>query len=513
MNQYLEQPEMQQSSLRDILTVLFRQKYKILIFFLTVVVVVTVGTFLQPETYQSDAKILIRLGRESVTLEPTADVGKVMHVAQSREQEMNSELEILKSRDVVRGVVDSLGADYVLTQGGTKERSTSFTDKVKSFLKSGLQSLLAAGGTEQGNGAEMSDTEKAVKALKNGLSFEAYKESSILALSFKAEDPDFARTVVSAVIQEFKEKHIEARSVSGSYEFFVEQIDRVESELKQTEKQLQQIKQESNVASLEKQRDILIERIDELKTEIATQKSEREATRSEVLHLREILTDIPAMVENERVSGNQHMRTELYKLQLKEQDLLSKYSEDNIRVREIRRQIDSARALLEKDPQVTLRRNTTHQELSSRLLREQARFASLQSRISSLESELKETREELDHINSLEYKLEELQRSRQVQKNNYQKYADNLEQARIDQELRNQKISNISIVQGATMPVDPVGPNKPLNFILSLFIGGLGGLAVAFVSEYFDHTIKTPEDIEEKLDLRVLSSIPEREAA
>lgn len=63
---------MPEQSIRDVYFVLFRHKWKIILFFLAVVVTVTLGTFLAPEIYRSDAKVLVRVGRESVSLDPTA---------------------------------------------------------------------------------------------------------------------------------------------------------------------------------------------------------------------------------------------------------------------------------------------------------------------------------------------------------------------------------------------------------------------------------------------------------
>ena len=70
---------------------------------------VTLGTFLVAEIYKSEARLLVRIGRESVSLDPTATTGQVISVGQSRESEINSELEILKSRELAQKVVDAIG--------------------------------------------------------------------------------------------------------------------------------------------------------------------------------------------------------------------------------------------------------------------------------------------------------------------------------------------------------------------------------------------------------------------
>ena len=101
-------------ALRDVYYVLFRHKLKVIIFFIVVFVTVTLGTFLASEIYRSDAKVLVRLGRESVSLDPTATTGPVISVGQQRENEIKSELEILNSKELVEKVVDAIGPEAFL---------------------------------------------------------------------------------------------------------------------------------------------------------------------------------------------------------------------------------------------------------------------------------------------------------------------------------------------------------------------------------------------------------------
>lgn len=98
-----------QATIRDFYYVLFRQKRKIILFFCTVMVVVILGTFLLPKTYQSEAKLLVRLGRENVSLPPTAATGQMLNISQTRENEIKTEMEILTSRGLAEKVVDAIG--------------------------------------------------------------------------------------------------------------------------------------------------------------------------------------------------------------------------------------------------------------------------------------------------------------------------------------------------------------------------------------------------------------------
>jgi len=58
------------------------------------------------------------------------------------------------------------------------------------------------------------------------------------------------------------------------------------------------------------------------------------------------------------------------------------------------------------------------------------------------------------------------------------------------------------------VPIKPIKPRKLLNIILAILLGGIGGLGLAFFSEYMDHSLKTPEEVESRLQLPHLISIP-----
>jgi capsular exopolysaccharide synthesis family protein len=68
--------------------------------------------------------------------------------------------------------------------------------------------------------------------------------------------------------------------------------------------------------------------------------------------------------------------------------------------------------------------------------------------------------------------------------------------------------NNVSIIDRATRPVDPVSPNIPLNLALALLAGvGLAGLFVFGREQFFD-MLRTPDDVSRKLSLPLLGASP-----
>ena len=56
----------------------------------------------------------VRLGRESVSLDPTAFTGQTVQVGMQRENEIKTELDILRSRSLAERVVESVGSETIL---------------------------------------------------------------------------------------------------------------------------------------------------------------------------------------------------------------------------------------------------------------------------------------------------------------------------------------------------------------------------------------------------------------
>src|SRR4051812_28860520 len=102
--------------LREVLRAVFRHKGKAALFFLAVVAATLLIAFVSPRAYRSQAKLFVRLGRENATLDPTATFGQTPVVAmpQSRENEINTAVEILKSPVLLEKVIDAVGPRAIL---------------------------------------------------------------------------------------------------------------------------------------------------------------------------------------------------------------------------------------------------------------------------------------------------------------------------------------------------------------------------------------------------------------
>lgn len=485
-------------SMRDLYYVFFRHKLKMFLFFCAVVAVVAVGTYYSAEIYLSEAELMVRLGRETVSLDPTATTGQVITtIGMTREGEINTELEIIRSREIAEKVVDSIGQE-------------AFMPAVEAPRK---QSLLEQWGLSK----PISNRDAVMLSVMKNLNVEVQKDSWIIRVSYEAKSPKLAQTVLSKVVECYLEKHINVHRTPGSYQFFVRQSDHLRSNLANAENELRGLKNSTGIFSQEEQQKIMLGRVGTLQAEIDSRESELASSKAKVEELQKKIANTPELVVTEATVGFSNaaadaMRARLYELQLTEQDLVSKFEPESRQVQDVRKQIAAAQALLDKENQarstLTKGLNTTYQDLQSSLLAEQANFSSLQARVDTLKKRLADAQAQLKTLNDNGLKITVLTREIGIQEANYRKYSDHLEEARIDDALETGKISNINVVQAATLPIKPIRPKKVLNLLLGFLVGIFGGIACAFFSEYLDHSIKTPDEVEERLRLPTIACIP-----
>lgn len=459
-------------------------------FLLLITFITVIATFCSAKVYQSTAEIMVRLGRENVTLDPTATTGQVVNIDQTRENIVRSEIEILRSQALAEKVVDSIGHEAILKTAG-------FLDKLR-------DADIFWGNTS----AARRERAKAIHMLDRGLQIDGRKNSSIISISYKSTSPELAHQVVSRLVDYYLEKHISVHRTIGSEEFFVKQVTLLRSKLAEAEESLRDLKNKSGIAIVSEQRSILLNRIGALQKDLEATMAELSAAQARVQHMQKILAGLPNTLLRVKVTGYagnpvDYLQQRLTDLELKEQDMQSKFRQEEPLVDELRRQIGEVRSMLKKE-------GATNSQISDlTLLTERAKIEELQAKASVLREDLEAAKSELSQINKTELEITRLTREIEILAANYRNYSEKMEQARIDRSLEMGKISNISIVQPAIHPVKPVRPRPLINIALGIVLGLLGATGTAFFFEHIDHTFKKPEEIERILKLPALSAIPD----
>lgn len=487
-----------------------------MLFFFTVTLSVLCGTFLISETYTSDAKLMVRLGKESVSLDPTATTGQVANVEPGFENEINSELSILESRDLAEKVVDIFGPDIFLNGSPPSDTDTPRV-KFRRFIKNSIKWPFVKLSQLHGKGGERlmaaGKRDAAILIVMNDLRVQTEKDSNIISITFQADNPKLARNVLTTLIDLYLDKHINAYRTRGSFEFFSKQHGILKATLTRTEQKLTNMKKQ---LGLMPSRDILLEQTATIEGELNKTESDLAASSANITVFTRKLGHIPqTLVASESTgmpnSARDVLVQRLNDLTLKEHELLSTFLEQSIPVIEIRKQIAEAKSLLAKtnaSRQVTTSINVSYQQIQVTLIKEEALSSALEAKEAILRKQLADAAEQLKRVTDIESQMAMLQRELDIQDAGYRKYSQSMEQARIDNALQLDKISNISLIQPPTYELIPVRPRKLLNIAMGLFVSIFGGICLAYLAEFIEHTFNRPEDVEECLHVPTLATLP-----
>jgi uncharacterized protein involved in exopolysaccharide biosynthesis len=493
--------ELPRTSMRDFLRVLFKRRTQILLFFAATFVTVAVATFTAKPTYQAVAQILVKLGRENIYMPTSGSSRPVINF--NREEQINSEIEILKSRSLAMEVLNELGPEVIyedIAEGAGGLRAAILPSKKQS---------------------SRTPAEKALPRMQKALEVQGIKKSNVIEVSFKHNDPETAAMVINKLSNSFLDRHLSVHKTPQSYAFFQQQSEFLKTKLNEAEARLQGLKKQYDVTALDEQQSILLNQTAELRTALNETLSQAVEVENRIQELQQQLAAVPRTIpQGEEIDHNPYLintlEARLVELQLKEKDLLVKYTEESRLVTNVRDEIRIVKQKLSDNEKKKYGKtrtgvNPTYQQMQQDLLRSKADYRALMAKSKTQRVQLADYKKELDQLNRVETAYNQLQQEVDMDRQNYQLYLTKFEESRISDAMDSEKIAGVSLIEPAQVPLKPISPKKRLNLVLALLLGAMGGIGLAFFLEFLDDSLGEIDDVEEQLQLPVLGVLPELE--
>lgn len=479
-NEY-ETPQLDTTKLRYV-HALFKNKRSVLSVFLVAALSAFTFSLLNKPEYEARSTVLVKMGREYLMRPELGDrVPPTMSINQ--EGIISSELQILSSKELRDRVVRELKVARIYPE------------------------LLTT--------AKISADEVAVSRLEKALKFSKVKNSNVIEITFTHEDPVIAAQVVNALVDRFREKHLQVFREPQSL-FLQQQLEKYTEKLVASEDALEGFKRANDVFSLEEQRSLLLRQKMDLDAELKANWNTTRELKKKVAVLKKQLSAVYKSRESytlpESNNNIQDAKAKLLALLLEEQQLLRKYTPSNKLVINSKNEIEIVKKFineLENEARTKARTgNQIYLDLYRETLMSEASLNSVVAKTASLENQLAEVDRSLRDINRSEQKLEDLRREKLMNEKNYQVYLEKVEESRMLDEMNRQKLANISVIQAATVPVKPISPTRGRVVMMGVLCGVFLALGVAFALEKTDRTFSTPEKVEKVLGTPVLVSIP-----
>jgi uncharacterized protein involved in exopolysaccharide biosynthesis len=479
--------EIQHGNLRDILTVLMKYKRRILIVFWGTVVTVAIGSFLMKPIYESQATLMVKMGREHMYRPEVGSTGPAISYDQNRI--MESEIQILSSRDLTEGVLIKLGAESL------------YPDIADSPPKN------------------MTLLEAAIEEMQQNLSFTTVKDSNVIKIKFQHPSAEASAQVVNQLTELLMEKHLKIFS-NPQASFLAKQASVYQEKLEASQLHLQKFKRRNGLSSLKEETQLLLEQRRDLDSSLKNAQHQKQGLLSKVESLKKQIVDIPRQISLASVAERQGvidgLKTNLLELRLKEQNLSTKFKDTSRLITDIRNEITTVAKFLHEQEsnltdKVTTGKNPVYQEVEIGILRTESELSSLTTQIEEIKSQVQQLDLKLSKLDQLEKELGGLQLKVDSDQSNYRMYLAKVEEAEVSERMDQLKMANLRIIQPASIPTKPVKPKKALNILLGLIVGLIGGITSAFLSAYMQEGYSRPEEVSRDLGVPVLVSIRYKE--
>jgi succinoglycan biosynthesis transport protein ExoP len=496
-----------QISLRDILIVVFKRRRFIGIFAISVVSLVVSTVLLLPRKFEVTAILHVNRSRAEVAMAPT-DSSQL--IVSGSEQDLNAEIEVLKSRTLTQEV-----AERVFPLEAELRRKTR-VDRVFDFV----WSLVSP--------ASKSDVDELVLELQRDVQIRANTNSNAIWISYETGDPEWATHVVRTLTETYLERRTEAFQSSQAVSFFEEQMKEAEVRLAALEEKLEGFAEGSSITivrgpqgtdSLGPQKALLMESLSRMENELGNAEVELQEQQQQLISLRSRLAEeperIPTASRNNITAASEEIEVALSELRLRRDELLQDFREDSRYVRDIDQQILLAEERLDRANSAASGVNRTesnpaYTQLKSELMRVETDLEGTRARVDTLRNQVRVNRQELAALNASAFEFDALRRNALAAEEDYLLYRKKFEEARISSAMDQEKIINVTVAQPALMPLRPVRRGIVRKFMLALFVGVFGGFAIAFaIDQYVDRSFTTAEDIERRLGIPHLASIPD----
>jgi len=470
----------------------FRRWKLILGAYLGIVLMAVFGIFVIPPTYRAAGKILFTTDRAEIST--SADRGtELVRTSQVSESEMNSQLQILRSRELVDGVLSDMQAP--------KEPDDAVP--ADSWLGRVMHApvTLARNAYKRLHGLDNLQNDDLLywrsRGVVDHLETINEKPSNIVEIGFSSSDPAWAKDFVNRLMQAYVEHHAQMQQISEAQEFFTSQSELLRQKLNTSEGELQKARERAG--SLAGQQAEVHERLNEFNADLSRARIARGEQEQRVSYLEQTLRS----AKDGRVAT-----PELLELEAKRADLIGKYKPDSERVKAMDSQIDRLRKAISGYDTVTA--GAGGDPTGTDLVSARAALAALKGREDALAKTAEQYRKQAEFLDSQSFDLARLERQVKLDEETYTSYVRSAEQSRLSNAMEQSKLLRLRIIEPAELPQQAVAPKKGQILLFALVGGLLLSLGLGLARDHFDTTLKSSADVRRYANLDTLVTLPDR---
>ncbi len=401
---------------------------------------------------------------------------------------LETQYQLLRSRALAERVADDLDMDAAAL---AQLSAPGWLDRLKGLVRPTPKE--AAPATAVADADPKATLRTVTGVVQGGLRINPVPNTRLVQISFDSPAPAFSARVANAVAEGFIASGLERRFGANSYAktYLEDQIKTTKARLEQSERQLVAFAQKENLVSSSEGESLAGQNLTALNGALAAAQDQRiraqarwnqaQAARGAALPADMLASSIIRALQQQRAD-----------LQGQYQQKLQVFKADYPEMQQLKGQLDDL------DKQIGAELGNIRASVKAEYDAAASQERLLQGQIGALRTQALDVDDR-----SIDYNIikREVDTNRQL----YDSLLQRFKEVGVAGDVRS---NNISIIDRAEVPGGRFSPSLTRNLAVGLLLGLILGVLLAFVLEFLDDTLKTPEDVEQRLKLAVLGIIP-----
>lgn len=449
----------------------------------------------QPKVYRAAASIIVEHRSPSVlsAVKEVIELGSGSYW--STTEYLKTQLEVLKSRQIAKRVVDRLGLAMDERFLGLADQALTPKQKLERMAKM-----------------------DAVRRLMDSVEANLKIDSRVIILSVDHTDPTMAADIVNTLAEAYRDQNLEYRKqvIREANDELREMTESLRAEKDEAERRMLTFERKHGIGSLESRQKAVearilslnekftqanIDRINFESSRVREELAEWIQSLEAILASRDIAsTSYSKVVESPEV---QSLRAQLITYQVKEKEIERQYGEKHPALQAVKDQRRLVRRSLRDTVERILRAD--HTELKRKLGEEEDKLAEVLDTEQGLLKELRASREEENALKRVQLEYEPLKSRLEEITKVHDNVRDRFQETTLSAQV---ETNNVRVQDYAVQPERPIKPNYRFNLIAGLILGILMAVGAAYFAESLDNTLRDRSDVEAIPGLYFLGILP-----
>jgi capsular exopolysaccharide synthesis family protein len=329
------------------------------------------------------------------------------------------------------------------------------------------------------------------------LTVEPIRNTQLVRVHFEAKDPALAADVANNLADAYIEQHLEQRLAvtQKASSFLSERLEGLRQTVAAAEQRLQDFLDQEELVDVQGVTSLNAQQLDELNSQLveaSRARAEAEAIFRQVEPLKgrpvDELLAFPAILNHETVQPVMEVADEIDQ---EVAELSKRYGRRHPEMIAVMSRYDTAQANLERQVRQVI--GTIENQYLAAVANEDAARARLAA-----------SRAEMQSINRKSFTLQELERDVETNRQLYDMF---FTRVRETDETNDFEAANALVVDPAVAAINPSKPRRSLIVMIAFAVALMLGVLLAFLRDMLDNTVKTPEDVENRLNATMLGLI------